>query len=1002
MASANTFRPYSGKLLPNERKAPMVVETLNWLDRAYGSFFDLFVGLWGGIQHNDIASLLEQADDKETDVDLLLAVHWFRVVPKSQQNSALDAVENRVALFRQYAGHAPSPLALEYLSGPVDASKDQWCDCRQLYHQMCEQIGANLDQDVSSLLRLKLLPVMQTQTLNAYSFCSNMFGEGQKEDSSVKARMYAHVAKELEAQKPTTHEDYRRVVSSVGDLPPQRGVDILMSDLRSTASGPIDEKYLNSRVERYAKAAAEKSQNNELPNRLRVKKFILDMVGNPYNCSVWAAPALRAASDIKSKNSNNYRFAVERFDRQKMIDDLAKVPLIRGAQDVLREFRKGEFNEFVVEKRHLGKSLPTLFDMWTSMNCAEGIAEYQTSLKDNYDRQPIAELLELVYPHRHSVSADVFLQAAELNKLENTHATRRVHPTVHGKVVINFGTNSTIFGSITPPEKLLKFRGQIVPAGQTGMIWFTMCLIDNGKWTKHHIPTHCTRYFEEIYAYREGLPVLPEPRRAIYGHRIGNKISDTSKIDPRRRKASKQYLRTLENMTHNVEFDPTTQFMVDGDLNVTITARVAKLTTSRDLNVGTRIMAVNKNQTIRDSYTIWECVPHGTDNSFRHTQADCSLKLVADGHITSMVNGSIDQLSYSGPDAAKCEGWIQQRSAFVESVDDEEGNYMKKFVGITQVKLYSWNLQYSKFLAQLIKDRMTNKNCASFRNEIVSFISGRFGCRLGSLTQTSLSLITKMKSVISQYFNRNQKFTIEEQTEFDKEMFDLLNVLEQKRINKRKEKVNRTISSILQLAKLNGVGKLVMVNSLPVATKEAKPETNQRAVDWCARQVQQKIADQANAVGIFCDFILGFDVSHMDPFVFISGTDTGKQPQFDEVDRDNINSTHVAKFADWHGQLSVHKTTTSVYHRGLRAFASHYGLNFDSLPKIKHSKLSEVLPNGKVLIPYRGGRWFLSTYPVTTHARRVTWNGETKYLNWGDMVAPVNIMLMSFRPSRRS
>ena len=156
MASANTFRPYSGKLLPNERKAPMVVETLNWLDRAYGSFFDLFVGLWGGIQHNDIASLLEQADDKETDVDLLLAVHWFRVVPKSQQNSALDAVENRVALFRQYAGHAPSPLALEYLSGPVDSSKDQWCDCRQLYHQMCEQIGANLDQDVSSLLRLKL------------------------------------------------------------------------------------------------------------------------------------------------------------------------------------------------------------------------------------------------------------------------------------------------------------------------------------------------------------------------------------------------------------------------------------------------------------------------------------------------------------------------------------------------------------------------------------------------------------------------------------------------------------------------------------------------------------------------------------------------------------------------------------------------------------------------------------------------------------------------------
>jgi hypothetical protein len=985
----------------------MVVDTMNWCDNACSVFFDLFVGLYGGVKIGDVTNFLTEKQDTTTDADLLCAINWFRAMPVSNPDAVVGP-EQLVVRFRDYSGHNPSPMASMYLSAPVNP-RYTWVDCRFLYQQMCQTLGANLDVDISTLVQTGLLPIQKDTQLNAYSFCSNVFGEGVKEDPSAKVTSYTAAANALSgATNPIiTYEDYRQILSSaITNRPSRKGAkDILAADLDSTKTGVLPGNYVSQRIAMYQASAASKARGVVLPNRLRVKAYLQNLVGLNYICTTWAAPMLRAVGDIKSKNSNNYRFVGERLERQQEIDNLLAVSNIRSAQAILQQFRANESNQFYIKKRHIGKGLPSLYDMWDLMDEKEGIDNYIQSLKgDKTERLPIRELLQIIYPHRKSVSAELFLSAAELTDVEDRQNRCMVHPTVRGSLVINFGKSSTIFGAITPPDTLIKFRGEMVPAGQTGMIWFTMHLVDGGKWVKHHIPCHSSRYFEEIYAWKKDLPTLPFPRRSLYGYAIGNKISDTRKIDLRRKKASKQYLRTLENMTHNVEFDPTTQFMVDQELNVTITARVKKIPPVRDVPVGSRIMGLNKNQTIRDCYSIWERVEANTSGSFQHPVVqDVWLRLVADGHVTSTVNGpngQIDQMSYSGPDVANCGNWMQERSNFITSVDDADQSIMKHFLWNNRVKLYAWNCVYAGTLMKAISKQMTTANRNLFRNEILSFVGGRFGCRLGSLAQVSLDLLRRMKSVISCYFSRNNAFTIEERSAFDKELMELFESLDNKMNNKRKEKVNRTLSSIFQVAKQHNVVRLVVTKNLQTPDANVRSVMNQRSVDWCARKIEEKIVDLGNVIGIYVDLVEALDLSHLDPFIYIAKGDVGKECQFDEVESSSLLPIHTSMFRDWHGLVNKGRTTTPIYHSALRSFASHYGLRFDDLARIKAAELAKMLPDQKVFIPHRGGRFFMSTYPVTSTSRPVSYDGRQRFLNSGDMVAPVNTMLRGFRRAR--
>ena len=167
--SNTVFRPYQSKLYPNSRKAPMVKNTFEWLHRAYGSFFDMIIALYGGLQHKDVSNLLSENDDRITDPDLICAINWFRVCPCSGNPSPVSDLQTRIDRFRQYAGHEPSHIASAYLSAPIDVEKDEWVDCRQLYQQFCQTVGANLDVDLSTLVQSGLLPVVKDDNLNPYS-----------------------------------------------------------------------------------------------------------------------------------------------------------------------------------------------------------------------------------------------------------------------------------------------------------------------------------------------------------------------------------------------------------------------------------------------------------------------------------------------------------------------------------------------------------------------------------------------------------------------------------------------------------------------------------------------------------------------------------------------------------------------------------------------------------------------------------------------------------------
>jgi hypothetical protein len=51
----------------------------------------------------------------------------------------------------------------------------------------------------------------------------------------------------------------------------------------------------------------------------------------------------------------------------------------------------------------------------------------------------------------------------------------------------------------------------------------------------------------------------------------------------------------------------------------------------------------------------------------------------------------------------------------------------------------------------------------------------------------------------------------------------------------------------------------------------------------------------------------------------------------------------------------------------------------------------------KVIIPCRGGRAYLSTYPVTKDSSKITFNGRERWHNESDVVAAVNIVLRGIR-----
>ena len=1028
MVSDSTIRPYTSKLAPNDPKRKMLNDTFNWLDHAYKVFFDVSVALFGGIDYEAAEELI---DEKSTfDADLLCAIMWFRLEEKSNNPGPLQTTEQRTRLFQKYSGHEPSSFAQEYIKGNTDTEKYEWVDCRLKFADLARNIHTtqeSLKTDAYTLFMNKLIPVSKDDEFNAYGFISQLFGTGKKEDRSVKASMLEEISNIIEDKKPNTWEEYQDLIKKTFNVSNYKELKEKLSagssgrdgslviDLKEEKTGLLQPNFIKNRIVKFREDADKKRTVFSLPNRMKLREFISSQIG-PFEQNSWSAVLNRSMAAIQSKNSSNILYTNQKQERNNEIQELLKEDILSAAS-ILNDFRRGEFNSSVVSKNHLGSRLNELFEMWQSLKMNDGIEKYIDLCKDNFSRRPVSALLQYIYPYFDKITAKQFLDAASYNTLVETNNRKKIHPTVTGPTVCNWGPKSTINGSITPPNQMVKDR----PAGSHGMIWVTMTVRDNGRWVKHHLPFHNSRYYEEHYCYREGLPTKNQPRTKQLGTQVGSIISAPSlailksqeeqdrRNDRKSRfKAHKSIIRSQENIKYNVAFDKSTNFDVtrkNGEFFITISSRVTTPKYSHKLNVGDIIMGLDNNQTAPCTYSIWRIVEKDTEGSFFHNKI--WLQLVTDGKITSIVdnNRQVDQLSYAGVEYSNFAEWRKDRRQFLRSINED---YVKKSDNWLNMNLYQWNAEYSRLLLGVMKDNKDKNIQNTFRAEIEELICGKFGIRLGSLSHHSLQFLTNCKSLISSYFMLNNKKEEHDQESFDSDFFRLMKSIDDKRIRKRKEKSSRISSSVLQIARENNVKSLCVEGDLPIATKKTKPKQNQKSIDWCARAVVKKLNDGCKVLGINLQAIDPRDTSHLDPFVYYGkkSTKVGKEARYVIVEPSNIKEYMTKKFTDWHRGVSKKSkkgdvqtsTTAPLYQEALKQFADHYKLDFDSLPKMKFYELAKILEDHKqVIIPCRGGRAYLSTYPITKDSSKINFNGRERWYNQSDVVAAVNIVLRGIR-----
>lgn len=1028
MVSDSTIRPYTSKLAPNDPKRKMLNDTFNWLDHAYKVFFDISVALFGGIDYEAAEELI---DEKSTfDADLLCAIMWFRLEEKSNNPGPLQTTEQRTRLFQKYSGHEPSSFAQEYIKGNTDTEKYEWVDCRLKFADLARNIHTtqeSLKIDAYTLFMNKLIPVSKDDEFNAYGFISQLFGTGKKEDRSVKASMLEEISNIIEDKKPNTWAEYQDLIKKTFNVSNYKELKEKLSagssgrdgslviDLKEEKTGLLQPNFIKNRIVKFREDADKKRTVFSLPNRMKLREFIASQIG-PFEQNSWSAVLNRSMAAIQSKNSSNILYTNQKQERNNEIQELLKEDILSAAS-ILNDFRRGEFNSSVVSKNHLGSRLNELFEMWQALKMNDGIEKYIDLCKDNFSRRPVSALLQYIYPYFDKITAKQFLDAASYNTLVETNNRKKIHPTVTGPTVCNWGPKSTINGSITPPNQMVKDR----PAGSHGMIWVTMTVRDNGRWVKHHLPFHNSRYYEEHYCYREGLPTKNQPRTKQLGTQVGSIISAPSlailksqeeqdrRNDRKSRfKAHKSIIRSQENIKYNVAFDKSTNFDVtrkNGEFFITISSRVTTPKYSHKLNVGDIIMGLDNNQTAPCTYSIWRIVEKDTEGSFFHNKI--WLQLVTDGKITSIVdnNRQVDQLSYAGVEYSNFAEWRKDRRQFLRSINED---YVKKSDNWLNMNLYQWNAEYSRLLLGVMKDNKDKNIQNTFRAEIEELICGKFGIRLGSLSHHSLQFLTNCKSLISSYFMLNNKKEEHDQESFDSDFFRLMKSIDDKRIRKRKEKSSRISSSVLQIARENNVKSLCVEGDLPTATKKTKPKQNQKSIDWCARAVVKKLNDGCKVLGINLQAIDPRDTSHLDPFVYYGkkSTKVGKEARYVIVEPSNIKEYMTKKFTDWHRGVSKKSkkgdvqtsTTAPLYQEALKQFADHYKLDFDSLPKMKFYELAKILEDHKqVIIPCRGGRAYLSTYPITKDSSKINFNGRERWYNQSDVVAAVNIVLRGIR-----
>jgi len=1031
-------RPYNTKLRPDARKKEMLDKFFTTLAKGQRVFADMALCIYGSLTLEMVKRL-----EPESDSELVCAIGWFRLVDKVTWSEDEIKQENLVRQYETYSGKEASEVIKTYLSSP-SSDKYVWIDCRQKFLRFQRDLGTrNLSEDFECMLFEQYLRLTKGE-LDGHTAMSNMFGTKTKEDRATKLRYAARMKEWLEANEEITWEQYHQALQdkldantleeAVDNYKGKAGGSNPFFSYTLLNRGQIDKKTHGQQLKKCNEVLKTKSKNLNFPNKEKLKQYLETKIGIPVDAQVYGQMFNNGVSEVQPKTTRNMSFSMEKLELLNELKSLKKTDGFERANEVLNGFFDSELHttedKFNITSRYLGgdrnNRLPKLYELWKKegVNCEEGIQQFSQAIQDKMGQIPVKNVLRYIWEFRETVSAEDFEAAAKANQLEEKITRTKAHPVVISNRYWTFGS-SALVGNIMPADKMHKDQY----AGQSFKMWLEAELHYDGKKVKHHLPFYNARFFEEVYCYHPSVAEVTPFKTKQFGYAIGKDIpADVSVVlkDNPYKKATKRFLRAISNPVANtVDVNKPTvcSFMIkrENDEYKLVINRKIGVDRPKRIKVGRKIMGYDRNQTASDTYWIGELVPHGTTGAYRI--GEWSVQYIKSGPVLSSTQGvndsTTDQLIYNGMPSSseRFKAWKKSRMSFIrklirqlnaEGLESKGQDYVPENPSSFDVRgetLYVFNSNYMKAL--VFKHRKAKKPVEGILEEIEALTSkAKDSCslmRLSSLSDAAMQGIASLKSLINSYFNKNGCKTIEDKEKFNSDLYVKLVEVEQKRTNKRKEKVGRIAGSLEQLALLNGVDVVIGEADLGEVKKGKSKKQNSRNMDWCAKQVAERLEYKLtfHCIGYFG--VNPMYTSHQDPFEHRRVADhLVMRARFEEVNVSNVSEWHMRNFSNY---LRADSGTGLYYKQATLDFLKHYDLeeHADDLEKqnIKFYDFRKILEDKQltsVIVPKRGGRIYMATNPVTSDSTPVTYAGKTYNRCNADEVAAANIAISVLAP----
>lgn len=1030
MSNQTAPRAYTGILRPNARKHELLSNTLTFLDRGSDTFFDFFISFFGGMTPKMCG-----------DEQIVCATNWFRSM--SIEPEMILTEKQMLERFTQYFGEQPNDLVKEFLSAPLGEGCF-WVDCRKKFNDLQSALcTTNLLVDLNSfLIELGIIPTKNKTknkkekekckwkgaTTTGWNVASFMFGDGEKEDRDKKCEILQHLIDQIDLAE--CYEDVQSLLLEFTGVGPDefQRKDVWGSGapglVVKIAKGIFPKKEFDSEYlkKKFIEILKSKQKVILLPNKQAIFSHLRSIIGD-YDVHSWSQMINVSLPCITSRNTRNCNFAEEKLQLKSSLSDCSE-----QAVELLNAFHESEWNnsdiEFVITPQNLGGKYGfiRISNFWNEHEDEEdvlesGIDDLLQECKSSDSKEPHLDVLRYVYSIRKEVPSEEIYKASKHNRTLDKYNHHKVHPTVRGNPFYTVG-KSALRGSVIPPNKSL---------GKTPAIWVEIQLLDNGEWKPHHIPFFNSRFFEEAYGLTNSDEFVPL-RTKHFGTDLTKRNLPPLSVStmPQNENESKnnyvkaqRRIQRLSDDIPNVKWPEKVGFCFreeNGNFKIAVNFKVPLPEIANDISHCERIFGLDQNQSVNHTYSVYEIADKSEPDVIYYLGH--YFRKVETGKVVSMTKAThtseaIDQLSYEGVGKGSnlFDNWVNDRKTFVDSIGVKAVSQEFERVLLCE-SLYKFNRAYLVLLKKIISGKIRRGKSVidfgenisdSMRDEIIEMCIGKGSpMRLSSLSQSSISSIGNLKSVVDQFIARklNDKEiekTKETQQQIEPRLFEFLEAINAKRVNKRKEKVNRSLSFIVAKAIEHNVKLISCESELNIAETGNSKAKNSANMDWCARALAKSIETACPLYGIMFFGINPRSTSHQNPFVYFKGSSApnAMNPRFGKF---NFVPEHLfnklKKYAN-----STDKGTAVYYRHGVEKFVSHHGLGSD-WQELTLEEFNDILftsyEGEEILIPLRGGRYYLATHPVTTDCTEVNYNGENLFLCDSDEVAAVNVMMSGF------